>query len=71
MSLSEESLRYGRETVQRLFEDQCRIPVRATTAIGFYYKQAGCLIDEADYHYKNDQLEQSFILYSRYITYVR
>jgi hypothetical protein len=70
MTLSEESIKYGRETVQTLFDKQCRIPIRSTTPISFYYKQSDNLLDEADYCYKNNQLEQSFILYSRYITYV-
>ena len=68
MTLSEESVKYGREIVQQIFESQCRIPVRATLPISFYYKQSNNLIDEADYYYKNNQLEQSFVLYSRYIT---
>jgi len=70
MSFSEESIKYGRDQVQWLLENQCRIPIRATTPISYYYKTADNLIEEADYYYKNKQLEQSFILYSRYITYV-
>ncbi len=68
MTLSEESVKYGRDIVQQIFENQCRIPVRSTTPISFYYKQSNNLIDEADYYYKHNQLEQSFVLYSRYIT---
>jgi hypothetical protein len=68
MTLSEESIKYGRDIVQRLLENQCRVPIRSSTPISFYYKQSNSLIDEADYYYKNSQLEQSFILYSRYIT---
>ena len=70
MTLSAESIKYGKETVQQLLEHQCRIPVRATTPITFYYKQSDNLIEEANFHYNNHQFEQSFILYSRYITYV-
>jgi hypothetical protein len=68
MTLSEESIKYGRDIVQQILENQCRIPIRLTTPISFYYKQSNNLIDEADYYYKNNQFEQSFILYSRYIT---
>jgi hypothetical protein len=70
MTLSEESIKYGRDKVQWLLENQCRIPIRSITPISFYYKTSNNLIDEADFHYKTNQLEQSFILYSRYITYV-
>ncbi len=68
MTLSEESIQYGRDIVRKIVEDQCQIPIRPTTPITFYYKQSNLLIDEADYYYKNNQLEQSFILYSRYTT---
>ncbi|CAF1262728.1 unnamed protein product [Adineta ricciae] len=68
MSLSEESIKHGRDYVQSLLENQCRIPIRSTTPINFYYKTSDNLIDEADYHYRNQLYEQSFILYSRYIT---
>ena len=68
MTLSEESIQYGRDVVKKILEDQCRIPVRATTPISFYYKQSNNLIDQADYYYRNNQLDQSFILYSRYTT---
>jgi len=70
MTLSEEGIKYAREKIQWLLENQCRIPIRSITPISFYYKTSDNLIDEADYFYKNNQLEQSFILYSRYITYV-
>ena len=70
MTLSEESTKYAREQVNWLLDNQCRIPIRSTTPISFYYKTSDNLIEEADYHYRNNQLEQSFILYSRYITYV-
>ena len=68
MSLSEESAKAARDHVQWILENQCRIPIRATTPIGFYYKTANNLIDEADHFYRANQWEQSFILYSRYIT---
>ncbi|CAF0803905.1 unnamed protein product [Adineta steineri] len=68
MTLSQESIKYGRDCVQSLLENQCRIPIRAITPISFYYKTSDNLIEEADYYYKNNQPEQSFILYSRYIT---
>jgi hypothetical protein len=68
MSLSEGSNKFARDRVQWLLENQCRIPVRSTTPISFYYKTSDNLIDEADHHYKTNQFEQSFILYSRYIT---
>jgi hypothetical protein len=68
MSFSEESIKYGRDQVQWLLENQCRIPVRSITPINFYYNTSDTLIDEADHYYKTNQLEQSFILYSRYIT---
>ncbi len=68
MSLSEESIKSARERVRWLLENQCRIPVRPTTPITFYYNTSDNLIDEADHYYKTNQLEQSFILYSRYIT---
>ena len=70
MSYSEESTSYARERVKWFLENQCRIPVRPTTPIAFYYNKADSLIDEAEYQYKMGQLEQSFILYSRYVTYV-
>jgi hypothetical protein len=70
MTLSEEGIKYAREKIQWLLENQCRIPIRSITPISFYYKTSDNLIDEADYFYKNNQFEQSFILYSRYITYV-
>lgn len=69
MSFSEEATKHSREQVQWLLESQCRIPIRAVTPISFYYKTSDTLIDEADFYYRNNQLEQSFILYSRYITY--
>jgi hypothetical protein len=68
MSLTEESNKFARDRVHWLLENQCRIPVRSTTPISFYYKTSDNLIDEADYYYKTNQFEQSFILYSRYIT---
>lgn len=68
MSLSEESNKFAREKVQWLLENQCRIPIRSITPISFYYKTSDNLIDEADHYYKTNQFEQSFILYSRYIT---
>ncbi|CAF2335272.1 unnamed protein product [Rotaria sp. Silwood2] len=68
MSFSEESIKFARDQVQWLLENQCRIPIRSITPISFYYKTSDTLIDEADYYYRNNQLEQSFILYSRYIT---
>jgi hypothetical protein len=68
MSFSENSNKYARDRVQWLLENQCKIPIRSITPISFYYKTSDNLIDEADYHYKTNQLEQSFILYSRYIT---
>ena len=68
MSISEESNQAARDRVRWLLENQCKIPVRPTTPISFYYKTSDNLIDEADYYYKTNQLEQSFILYSRYIT---
>jgi hypothetical protein len=68
MSVSEESNQVARERVRWLLENQCKIPVRSTTPISFYYKTSDNLIDEADYYYKTNQFEQSFILYSRYIT---
>lgn len=71
MSLSEEATKYGRDQVQWLLENQCRIPIRSITPISFYYKTSDNLIEEADFYYRNHQLEQSFILYSRYITYVQ
>jgi hypothetical protein len=67
-SSSEEANKSAREKVQWLLKYQCRIPVRSTTPISFYYKTSDNLIDEADYYYKTNQFEQSFILYSRYIT---
>jgi hypothetical protein len=70
MTLSEEAVKYAREKIQTLFENQCHIPIRSITPISFYYKTSDNLIEEADYFYKNNQLEQSFILYSRYTTYV-
>lgn len=70
MTLSDEAIQYGRDVVRKLVEEQCRIPVRPTTSIGLYYRQAKPLIDEADFYYTTQQFEQSFILYSRYITYV-
>ena len=71
MTLSEESAKYAREQVNWLLGNQCRIPIRSRTPISFYYKTSDNLIEEADHHYRNNQLEQSFILYSRYITYVK
>lgn len=71
MSGSEDAQKAARERVQWLLESQCKIPVRPTTPISYYYKTSDNLIDEADYFYKMHQLEQSFILYSRYITYVQ
>lgn len=70
MTSSEESIRHGKDTVQRLLENQCKIPVRSTTPISYYYRQSDSLINEADYYYTSKELERSFILYSRYITYV-
>jgi len=70
MPLSEESIQYGKNTVQRLLENQCKIPVRSSIPISYYYKQSDSLINEADYYYTSKELERSFILYSRYITYV-
>ena len=68
MSELDEAHKLAREKVQWLLESQCKIPVRPTTPISYYYKTSDNLIEEADYHYKTNQLEQSFILYSRYIT---
>jgi hypothetical protein len=68
MSFSENSNKFARDRIQWLLENQCRIPVRAITPISFYYKTSDNLLDEADHYYKTNQLEQSFILYSRYIT---
>lgn len=68
MSLSDEAIQYGRDFVRKLVEEQCRVPVRATLPITFYYRQSKTLIEEADFYYKNQQFERSFILYSRYIT---
>ena len=68
MSVSEESTKYAKERVHWLLDHQCRIPVRSTTPISFYYKTSDNLLDEADHYYKIQQFEQSFILYSRYIT---
>ena len=68
MTLSDEAIQYGRDVVKKIVEEQCRVPVRATTSIGMYYRQAKPLIDEADFYYTTQQFEQSFILYSRYIT---
>lgn len=68
MSLSEEATKHAAEKVKWILDNQCRIPVRATTPIIFYYNKSKDLIDEADYYYRNQQFEQSFILYSRYIT---
>jgi hypothetical protein len=68
MSLSEESNKFARDRVKWLLENQCRIPIRSTTPISFYYKTSDNLIEEADHYYKTNQLEQCFILYSRYIT---
>ncbi|CAF0897370.1 unnamed protein product [Adineta ricciae] len=66
--MSESSIKSARERVQWLLENQCRIPIRSTTPISFYYKTSDNLIEEADHFYKTNQFEQSFILYSRYIT---
>jgi hypothetical protein len=71
MSFSDESIKYAKDAVQWLLENQCRIPIRSITPISFYYNTSDNLIEEADYYYRNNQLEQSFILYSRYITYVK
>lgn len=71
MSTTDEAHKLARESVQWLLESQCKIPVRSTTPISFYYKTSDNLIEEADYYYKTHQWEQSFILYSRYITYVK
>ncbi|CAF1110797.1 unnamed protein product, partial [Rotaria sp. Silwood1] len=68
MSLSEESNKFAHDKIQWLLENQCRIPVRSTTPIHYYYKTSDTLIDQADYYYQTNQFEQSFILYSRYIT---
>lgn len=68
MFRSENANKFARDRVQWLLENQCRIPIRSTTPINFYYKTSNNLIDEADHFYKTNQLEQSFILYSRYIT---
>ena len=70
MSFSDEAIKHGKDSVHWLLENQCRIPIRSITPISFYYKTSDHLIDEADYYYKTNQFEQSFILYSRYITYV-
>jgi hypothetical protein len=70
MSFSEEAIKDARDRVQDLLENQCRIPVRATTPISFYYKTSDNLVEEADHFYRHNELERSFILYSRYITYV-
>ena len=68
MSGSEDAHKLARERVQWLLENQCKIPVRSTTPISYYYKTSDNLIEEADHFYKINQYEQSFILYSRYIT---
>ncbi|CAF0946726.1 unnamed protein product [Rotaria sordida] len=68
MSLSEEANKFSRDKVQWLLENQCRIPVRSTTPISYYYKTADNLIEQADHYFTTNQFEQSFILYSRYIT---
>ncbi|UJR13493.1 hypothetical protein I4U23_000507 [Adineta vaga] len=68
MSVSESSIKSARDRVQWLLENQCRIPIRSSTPISFYYKTSDSLIEEADHYYKTNQFEQSFILYSRYIT---
>ncbi|CAF1305232.1 unnamed protein product [Rotaria magnacalcarata] len=68
MSSTEDATKYARGQVQWLLENQCRIPIRSITPISFYYKTSDTLLDEADFYYRNNQLEQSFILYSRYIT---
>jgi hypothetical protein len=68
MSFFEESNKIARDKVHLLIENQCRIPIHSTTPISFYYKTSDSLTDEADYYYKTNQFEQSFILYSRYIT---
>ena len=68
MSFSDEAIQYGRDFVKKIVEEQCRVPVRSTLPINFYYQQSNRLIEEADYYYKVQQWERSFILYSRYIT---
>lgn len=68
MTLSDQSMQYGREAVQTLLEQQCRIPIRRTTPIAFYYNSSNSLIDEADHFYRMHDEESSFVLYSRYIT---
>ncbi|CAF0975469.1 unnamed protein product [Didymodactylos carnosus] len=45
----------------------CRIPVKPQTPIDYYYKSSQELLDQADVHYRYGRLEESFILYSRYI----
>ena len=67
MSISEEAAKHASEKVKWILESQCRIPVRSTTPIIFYYNKSSDLVEEADYYYRNQQFEQSFILYSRYI----
>lgn len=68
MTLSQESIQHGKETVQRLLETQAKLPVRSTTPISYYYQQSDKLINEADFYYTNGESQRSFILYSRYIT---
>ncbi|CAF0876781.1 unnamed protein product, partial [Didymodactylos carnosus] len=57
----------AREKVQKLLETMCHIPVKPQTPIDWYYKSSQYLLDQAEVHYKDGRLEESFILYSRYI----
>jgi len=68
MTLSDDANKLARDKVHSLLENQCRIPIRSSTPISFYYKTSNNLIDEAEHYYRTNQYEQSFILYSRYIT---
>lgn len=65
----DEAKRFAQDRIQWILENQCRVPIRANTPISFYYKTSANLLDEADFFYKTNQDEESFILYSRYITY--
>lgn len=65
---STDPISQAKDKIRSLLDTQCDIPIKTTTPIHFYVKSLNDLLEEAEYLYQQQALEQSFILFSRYST---